>query len=58
MTHSTSSIQGVLFLILILSLNSCGPNQLWTFEDDIQIDDVSPNGITIIDDQFWVADFE
>lgn len=56
MYHSLRGIQGVLTLIVFLTLTSCGPNQLWTFDHDIQLEDISPNGITIIDDQIWIAD--
>jgi len=56
MSPSPRGIQGVLYLLFILPLSSCGPNQLWTFDHDIQLDDVSPNGITIIDDKIWIAD--
>jgi len=47
---------GVVLLLTLLTLTSCGPNTLWTFDRDIQLDDVSPNGITIIGDQIWIAD--
>lgn len=55
-SHSERGIQRVLFFSLIIIVSSCGPNQLWTFDHDIQLDDISPNGITIIDNQVWIAD--
>lgn len=44
------------FVIGIFCLVGCGPNQLWTFDHDIQLEDVSPNGMTIIGDKMWIAD--
>ncbi len=53
-------IKGVelLAIIAIIFLSSCGPNTLWTFDHDILLEeqDISPNGITIIGDQVWIAD--
>lgn len=65
MSPSSRGIQGVfswkgghliLVLICILVMSSCGPNQLWTFDHDIHLEDVSPNGMTIIGDEMWIAD--
>jgi len=56
MAHTLKRIEGMFLLLLIITISSCGPNQLWTFDHDIQLDDVSPNGITIINDQIWIAD--
>lgn len=56
MSPSLRWIQGVLCFLLIIIVSSCGPNHLWTFDHDIQLDDISPNGITIIDDEIWIAD--
>lgn len=54
---SPRRMQGVV-LVLALTLSSCGPNQLWTFNHDIDLSehDISPNGITIIGDNIWIAD--
>ena len=55
------SLKGVtkfLAFSLLFCLMSCGPNTLWTFDRDILLEeaDISPNGITMIGDQMWIAD--
>lgn len=48
-----------IFLVLgswILLLTSCLPNSGWQATEAIMINDISPIGITIIDDRIWLAD--
>lgn len=46
----------VLMVPLFTMLSSCGPSTLWEFERDIELTDVSPNGIAIAGDDIWIAD--
>ncbi len=45
-----------MIIVIVLTISSCGPNVLWEFERDIELTDVSPNGIAIIGDDIWIAD--
>lgn len=61
LTEESSRLYGgveLLAILAIIFLSSCGPNTLWTFDHDIILEeeDISPNGITIIGDQMWIAD--
>ncbi len=48
-------IKGVIFFTTIM-IYSCSPSNLWEFERDIELTDISPNGMTIIGSDIWIAD--
>ena len=48
--------KGLIILVTIMFASCSGPKDLWVFERDIELTDISHNGMTIIGDDIWVAD--